>query len=56
MATGETKHLFCTRELKPARLPVKHRALFEQQGREAGQRDFRAWLTHSESDIMESEL
>ncbi len=28
LATGETKHIFCTRELKPARLPVKYRALF----------------------------
>ena len=28
LATGETKHIFCNRDLKPARLPTKYRALF----------------------------
>ena len=28
LATGETKHIFCTREMKPARLPEKYRPLF----------------------------
>jgi len=28
LATGETKHLFCTRDMKPARLPAKYRAMF----------------------------
>ncbi len=34
LATGETKHIFCTRDMKPARLPVKYRALFELGGGE----------------------
>jgi acyl-CoA thioester hydrolase len=28
LATGHTKHLFCNRQLKPARLPEKYRPLF----------------------------
>ena len=28
LATGETRHIFCTREMKPARLPEKYRPLF----------------------------
>jgi acyl-CoA thioester hydrolase len=28
LATGETKHLFCGRDLKPTKLPVKHHAQF----------------------------
>ena len=28
LATGETKHIFCTREMKPARLPEKYRPFF----------------------------
>jgi acyl-CoA thioester hydrolase len=28
LATGETKHVFCGRDLKPARLPEKYRANF----------------------------
>ena len=28
LATGETKHIFCNRDLKPAQLPVKYRGLF----------------------------
>jgi len=32
VATGETKHIFCTRDMKPARLPAKYRALFGLKG------------------------
>ena len=28
LATGETKHVFCGKDLKPVRLPVKYRANF----------------------------
>jgi acyl-CoA thioester hydrolase len=28
LASGETKHLFCTRQLRPARLPEKYHPLF----------------------------
>ncbi len=28
LATGETKHIFCSRDMKPARLPAKYRGLF----------------------------
>jgi acyl-CoA thioester hydrolase len=28
LATGETRHIFCNRDMKPARLPAKYRALF----------------------------
>ncbi|MCC7174424.1 MAG: acyl-CoA thioesterase [Bryobacterales bacterium] len=28
LATGATKHVFCTRDMKPTRLPPKYRALF----------------------------
>ena len=28
LATGQTKHLFCNRQMKPARLPDKYRPLF----------------------------
>ena len=28
LATGETKHVFCGRDMKPVRLPVKYRANF----------------------------
>ena len=28
LATGQTKHLFCNRQMKPARLPEKYRPLF----------------------------
>jgi len=28
LVTGETRHIFCNREMKPARLPPKHYALF----------------------------
>ncbi len=28
LATGETKHLFCGRDLKPTKLPAKHHAQF----------------------------
>jgi acyl-CoA thioester hydrolase len=28
LATGETKHIFCGREMKPARLPQKYHPLF----------------------------
>ena len=28
LASGETRHVFCTREMKPARLPEKYRPLF----------------------------
>jgi len=28
LATGETKHIFCGREMRPARLPQKYYALF----------------------------
>ncbi|MBM3774443.1 MAG: acyl-CoA thioesterase [Acidobacteria bacterium] len=27
-ATGETRHVFCSREMKPVRLPEKYRAMF----------------------------
>jgi acyl-CoA thioester hydrolase len=27
LATGETKHIFCGRDMKPVKLPVKYRAL-----------------------------
>jgi acyl-CoA thioester hydrolase len=32
LATGETKHIFCNRDLKPVRLPPKYCALFGIQG------------------------
>jgi acyl-CoA thioester hydrolase len=32
LATGESKHVFCTREMKPARLPAKYRPLFGLDG------------------------
>jgi acyl-CoA thioester hydrolase len=28
LATGETKHVFCTRDMQPARLPAKYHPLF----------------------------
>jgi len=28
LATGETKHIFCARDMKPARLPAKYHPLF----------------------------
>jgi len=28
LATGSTRHIFCNREMKPVRLPIKYRALF----------------------------
>ena len=28
LATGSTRHLFCSREMKPVRLPAKYRAAF----------------------------
>jgi acyl-CoA thioester hydrolase len=28
LASGETRHVFCNREMKPARLPAKYRGLF----------------------------
>jgi acyl-CoA thioester hydrolase len=28
LASGETKHIFCNRDMKPVRLPAKYRALF----------------------------
>ncbi|HYM07928.1 MAG TPA: thioesterase family protein, partial [Terriglobales bacterium] len=28
LATGSTRHIFCSRALKPVRLPAKYRALF----------------------------
>ena len=28
LASGETRHIFCSREMKPARLPEKYRPLF----------------------------
>ena len=28
LATGSTRHIFCSREMKPARLPAKYRAAF----------------------------
>jgi acyl-CoA thioester hydrolase len=28
LATGETKHVFCDREHRPVKLPLKHRAVF----------------------------
>jgi acyl-CoA thioester hydrolase len=28
VATGSTRHIFCNREMKPARLPEKYRAAF----------------------------
>src|SRR5579864_3733489 len=28
LATGSTRHIFCNREMEPARLPVKYRAMF----------------------------
>lgn len=28
LATGETKHVFCGRDMKPTRLPAKYRQLF----------------------------
>ena len=28
LAAGETKHVFCGRDMKPAKLPEKYRALF----------------------------
>src|SRR5262249_52558581 len=28
LATGETKHVFCDRQRRPAKLPQKHRAVF----------------------------
>lgn len=28
LATGETKHIFCGRDMKPAKLPQKYRSLF----------------------------
>jgi acyl-CoA thioester hydrolase len=33
LATGESKHVFCTRDLKPARLPEKYLPLFGLAGR-----------------------
>jgi len=31
LATGETKHIFCGRDMKPRKLPEKYRALFGLQ-------------------------
>jgi acyl-CoA thioesterase FadM len=28
LATGETKHVFCDRQHRPVKLPLKHRAVF----------------------------
>jgi acyl-CoA thioester hydrolase len=28
LATGSTRHMFCSREMKPVRLPAKYRAMF----------------------------
>jgi len=28
LATGSTRHIFCNRQMKPVRLPLKYRAAF----------------------------
>jgi len=34
LASGYTRHVFVTRELRPARLPVKYHAMFGMKGRD----------------------
>ncbi len=34
LAAGESKHIFCTRDLKPARLPARYLPLFGLTGRQ----------------------
>jgi len=38
VAVGETKHVFCGRDLKPVRLPEKYRANFGISGGAEGRR------------------